>query len=49
MEVPKNCRECEHDASCTAPHYGGSRCQYKDAINRATIEQMNKKEGGATP
>ena len=40
MEVPKNCGECPHTSSCPAPHYGGSRCQYEQEINRKTIDEI---------
>lgn len=44
MEIPKNCRECEHTNSCTTP-YGWSGCKYKDTITREKINKtIGKKE-----
>ena len=45
MEVPKNCRECQHDCTCRAWHYGSSRCKYTNEITRATIAQANNMKG----
>lgn len=43
MEIPKNCRECEHTNSCTTP-YGWSRCKYKDEIRETINKTIDKKE-----
>lgn len=42
MLEPKNCCECSQYKTCTAPHYGGSRCKYEELINKKRIEEMLK-------
>lgn len=37
MSIPKNCAECPYTSVCHAPHYGGSRCEYEQAINEKTL------------
>ena len=32
MDIPKNCAECPNTNTCAAPHYGGSRCEFEEAI-----------------
>ena len=43
MNIPENCRECEHTNTCWA-YYGGGLCRYREAINRRTNEQQRKGE-----
>ena len=33
MDLPKNCRECEHNKNCKS-YYGGSTCKHEEAINK---------------
>ena len=40
MNIPKNCSECPNTNTCAAPHYGGFRCQYKEAICSKTIKEV---------
>lgn len=40
MNIPKNCRECEHDTDCRAAHYGAAVCEYEEEINGKTIDEL---------
>ena len=44
MNIPKSCTECPYTSICTAPHYGGSRCQYEKSIIEATLRGGEKHE-----
>jgi hypothetical protein len=47
MKIPKNCKECAHENYCHGPHYGGSKCEYKEEINKKIVEETlsyNKKD-----
>ena len=37
MNIPKNCRECEHNHTCNNAYYGGGLCKYKDAIEEKKL------------
>ena len=39
--IPKNCRECDFDRTCTNPApYGHYQCRYKTEIQKAATEAI---------
>lgn len=42
MNIPENCRECEHNATCDKAYYGGGLCKYQDAIECAAVDRQRK-------
>ena len=38
MDVPTNCKECEHTNTCRA-YYGGGLCKYRSTIEEKKLSR----------
>lgn len=44
MNIPNNCRECEHGMTCSCAHYGSLHCKYEKEINERRIRGEEVKD-----